>query len=126
MTITQLRASGFIDDIYQDKVTISTTQDATEVASSPINDNKKLKKKKNNNDIVNLKREGKEGLSSSSQQIIESKLPIDPISKKRKDISKNEESSKSKSESYTHGHIINSENRFYQEKNKSKRKKLRS
>lgn len=127
MTIIQLRASGFIDEIYHDNVILSTTQDAIEIATSPTNDKKKSKKKKNNHDIMNLKREDKEGLSSSSQQIIESKLPTDLIRKKRKenDISKSEATFNNKSENYSHGHIINSENRFYQEK-KSKRKKLRS
>jgi hypothetical protein len=124
MTITQLRASGFIDDIYEDKVTMSTTQEAIEITSpaSPMN-NKSNSKKKKKDDATNLKRAGIEGVSFSSQQMIESgKL----VKKKRKEISRIEVSSKSNSESCTTGHIINSENRFYQEKNKSKRKKLRS
>jgi hypothetical protein len=48
------------------------------------------------------------------------------IKKKRKEISKIEISSKNNFESRKTGNIINNENRFYEKKNKSKRKKLRS
>lgn len=133
MTITQLKASGFMDDMCQDKVIPSAMKDGTDAPTQPYTspEIKNDLKKKKNDVVISLKRNSREGLSSSSNGIRESQSSGDAITKKRKDVldinvpsardSRSERGSKTKS-----GYIVGSENRFYQEKKKSKRKKLRS